>query len=107
VDHCLSTKDEARLDVASLPVVTAFAFHIQEAYNVLLELTEENKMLGAAAEDNVDEEEKDRVEEEMAKAEFVLCELLEVAVHLDYTDEIGRRKISAVVREWLFGFVRT
>ena len=47
------------------------------------------------------------VEEEMAKAEFVLCELLEVAVHLDYRDEIGRRKISAVLREWLFGFVRT
>jgi condensin complex subunit 3 len=100
VDHCLSTEDEARLDTASLPVVTAFAFHIQEAYNALLDLAEENTMLGVADQEEVDKEERDRAEDNLAKAEFVLCELLMVAVHLDYTDEIGRRKVSAVVREW-------
>jgi condensin complex subunit 3 len=90
--------------VASLPAVTAFAFHIQETYNGLLELTQENKALEAAAEEDVDEGERDRLDEEIAKAEYVLRELLRIALHLDYTDEIGRRKSFAVVRKWLFGF---
>jgi len=95
VDHCLGTNDEIRLHAASLPVVTAFAFHIRDAYNVFLELTEENKIFEAAAKENLDKE------EEIAEATFVLCELLKVAVRLDYTNEIGRRRISAVVRKLL------
>ncbi|KIM86130.1 hypothetical protein PILCRDRAFT_816668 [Piloderma croceum F 1598] len=101
VDHCLSRKGEPSLDAVSLPVVTAFAFHIQEVYNVFLELADENNMFEAAAGEDVDEQERDRVEEEMAQAAFVLCELLKVAVHLDYTDEIGRRKLSVVLRNML------
>lgn len=107
VDHCLSRKDEPNLDAASLPVVTAFAFHIQEVYNAFLELADENKMFEVAAGEDVNEEERDRVEEEMAQAAFVLCELLKVAVHLDYADETGRRKLSVVVRESIFDFFCT
>lgn len=36
VEHCVSIENEARLESASLPVVTAFAFHIQEAFNPFL-----------------------------------------------------------------------
>jgi len=61
-------------------------------------------MFEAVAEEDVDEEERGRVEEGMTQAAFVLCELLKIAVHLDYTDEIGRRKLSVVVRELIFGF---
>jgi len=107
VDHCLSRKHETSLDAASLPVVTVFAFNIQEVYNVFLELAEENKMFEAVAGEDVDEEERDRVEEEMAQAVFVLCELLNIAVHLDYTDEIGRRKLSNVIRKFFSAFSRT
>ena len=36
VEHCKDTKEEARLE-AALPVVTAMAFRIQEAYNGLMD----------------------------------------------------------------------
>ena len=54
VEQCISTKNEARLESASLPVLTAFAFHIQEAYNSLLAVLEEietAKLLRAGLED--------------------------------------------------------
>jgi hypothetical protein len=37
VDHCVSTKESTRLEKV-LPVVTAHAFRIQEAYNTLLDV---------------------------------------------------------------------
>ena len=87
VEHCDS---EARLEAAAMPVVTAFAFYIQEAYNSLLEVLEQENN----AED--DEEAEDR-SEEVAKREVILGELLRMAVKLDYMDEIGRRKVFSVV----------
>ena len=37
-------------------------------------------------------------EEESTDAEFVIAELLSLATHLDYSDEMGRRKMFDVVR---------
>ncbi|KAJ7485781.1 nuclear condensing complex subunit [Mycena latifolia] len=86
---------EEQLERAALPVVTAFAFHIQEAYNRLLavlDAAEVAKELDAA---------DDEVEEELAMREVVLGELLRMAVRLDFMDEIGRRKVYTVTRDVL------
>ncbi|PPQ76775.1 hypothetical protein CVT24_010736 [Panaeolus cyanescens] len=101
VEHCIKSKNEAKLDSASLPVVTAFAFHIQEAYNRLLSVLQDiaNSKLMRAGTDN--EEEDEELEEELAKREVIMSELLKMALKLDYADEIGRRKVFSVVKDML------
>ena len=85
VDHCVSTKENVHLEKV-LPVVTAHAFRIQDAYNSLLD------SLAAIEEPGGDEE----VAEDR---EFILAELLRLALNLDYADEIGRRRLEQFVRE--------
>ncbi|KAF7365576.1 hypothetical protein MVEN_00431000 [Mycena venus] len=104
VEHSLGEEREDRLESAGLPVVTAFAFHVQEAYNALLQAIEGAEVATRAAEERGAEEEEaeaDEAEEELAKREVVQSELLRMAVKLDYGDEIGRRKIYAVMRDML------
>lgn len=94
VEHCIKTDNEARLESASLPVVTAFAFHIQEAYNQVLGVFQrmhDGRLTGA--------NESEELEEDLSKCEVVLGELLRMALKLDYGDEIGRRKVFTVVSE--------
>ncbi|KAJ7104390.1 nuclear condensing complex subunit [Mycena belliarum] len=86
---------EERLEGAALPVVTAFAFHIQEAYNRLLSVLD-----AAEVAKDLDGEDED-AEEELAKREVILGELLRMAARLDYMDEIGRRKVYTVTRDVL------
>ncbi|KAI0266182.1 nuclear condensing complex subunit [Gloeopeniophorella convolvens] len=87
VDHCVSAKETARLEKV-LPVVTALAFRIQEAYNTLLDA------ITAAEESGEDDEASD-------EREFVLAELLRLALNLDYADEIGRRRLEQFVRHMI------
>lgn len=84
-------QDEERLE-SSLPVVTALAFHIQAQYNSLLALLEEL--------DEPDLSEQDRVEEEqnVIEKEFIIKEMMKLAVELDYSDETGRRKMRGLAR---------
>ena len=106
VDHCKSTKvrllvvwifrfirfklskDDTSLENV-LPVVTVLAFRIQHEYNALTILMGPDA--GIDAEDEL----------EMARGdkEFVVAELLKLAVNLDYADETGRRKMFALVRK--------
>ncbi|KAF9508646.1 hypothetical protein BS47DRAFT_1320578 [Hydnum rufescens UP504] len=88
VDYCISVKEESRLETA-LPVVTALAFRIQHEYNALLALIEVEDP------DEVDED----AEMEKGDKEFIIAELLKLAVNLDYADETGRRKMFALVRD--------
>lgn len=91
--HVLSwNQDNARLE-ASLPVVTALAFRIQHYYNSLLDLARQLE-----EEDGGDDEERD---EKRADGELVVAQLLKLAVNLDYSDEIGRRKMFQLVREYI------
>jgi condensin complex subunit 3 len=101
IEHCIETKNEARLEAASLPVVTAFAFHLQDAYNALLDTLQEMEtaQLLDAGEDE-DAAEVEHREEDLAKREVILAELLRMALKLDYMDEIGRRKVFLVVRKY-------
>ncbi|EMD37496.1 hypothetical protein CERSUDRAFT_154154 [Gelatoporia subvermispora B] len=104
VDHCLSVKDENRLESA-LPVVTALAFRIQDSYNELVKRVQEEaemEFLTAGMERTPEEEEEHaKKEEERMDREFVLGEMLKLAVNLDYADEIGRRKMFQLVRDML------
>lgn len=79
VEHCISEKDEARLE-DTLPVVTALAFRIQDEYN---------KLVGAVNGEGEDPTER----------AFIVGELLRLAVSLDYSDEIGRRKMFQLARQ--------
>ncbi|KAK8850500.1 hypothetical protein IAR55_004418 [Kwoniella newhampshirensis] len=81
VDHCISIKDEARLEEV-LPVVTALAYRIQDEYN---------NLVGAV---------NDEAEDATERA-FIVGELLKLAVNLDYADEIGRRKMFQLAREMI------
>lgn len=96
VDQCVAAKNEARLE-ATLPVVTAMAFRIQERYNDLMVLIQDEMDEGPT---RLEEREEDRIrrEEERMSQEFTLTELLKLAVNLDYADEIGRRKMFQLVR---------
>jgi condensin complex subunit 3 len=93
-DHCVATKDEARME-ATLPVVTALAFRIQLAYNHLIECHQHDD------ETNPFEaiEERRKAEDEILDYEFVVGELFKLALNMDYADEIGRRKMFALVGE--------
>ena len=84
VDHCVSIKDSTRLEKV-LPVVTALAFRIQEAYNTLLDFLDGTEETGGD-------------DEAVDEHEFVLAELLRLALNLDYADEIGRRRLEQFVR---------
>lgn len=97
VEYCVDKKDESRLE-ANLPVMTALVFRLQALYNTYLELLQEED-----SGNKRDKDANDAREEQAANAEFVIGELLRLAIHLDYTDEIGRRKMFGVVREYTAG----
>lgn len=77
-------KNDARLEDV-LPVVTALAFRIQDEYNKLVAVVNE-------------EESSADTESLVAERAFVVGELLRLAVNLDYADEIGRRKMFQLAR---------
>ncbi|KAJ6460347.1 nuclear condensing complex subunit [Mycena vitilis] len=89
VDHCVSPNREdkghgdERMESVGIPVVTSCAFRIQHGYNALVDVQN-----GVDADDR---EEK----------EFIVSEMLKLAVNLDYADEIGRRKMFSLVRDML------
>ncbi|CAE6447053.1 unnamed protein product [Rhizoctonia solani] len=102
IDRCVTDKDNERLD-RSLPVVTMFAFRIQEEYNKLLELLRQLEARDNANSGSDDEDEKKDVqlEEQAIDAELILGELLASAVNLDYGDETGRRRMFQLIRDML------
>ncbi|KAF7354796.1 Chromosome condensation complex protein [Mycena sanguinolenta] len=87
VDLCQKDKDrgELKMESGGIPVVTSCAFRIEQGYNSLIA---------------VNEKDEEKVHEKRAK-EFILAELLKLAVNLDYSDEIGRRKMFSLVRTML------
>jgi condensin complex subunit 3 len=82
VERCIGIKNEARLESASLPIVTAFAFIVQEVYNSLLDVLEEmetTKLLQAGLEE---QEDKEGMEEELTKREVIMGKLLKMVFGL-------------------------
>ena len=72
-----------------LPEVTKLAFFLQRCTNNLIDRV---RMIHASPEG----EEEDAVEQE-----FIVEQILHIALRLDYSDEVGRRKMFALLRETL------
>ncbi|KAG8985209.1 hypothetical protein FRB93_006052 [Tulasnella sp. JGI-2019a] len=96
VDHCIAEKDETRLETA-LPVVTSLAFRIQHYYNAMVELDKQFE----AEEGGTDSDGQAEREEQHSSMVLIIAQMLKVAGNLDYSDEIGRRKMFALVREMI------
>ena len=75
-----------------MPEVTKLAFYLQRYITVLVEALKRV----ATQEITEDEEEEDTVEQE-----FIVEQLLHIARTLDYSDEVGRRKMFALLRQSL------
>lgn len=81
--------------------MTALAFRIQLGYNALLEDIQAEEERVERGEVGLDEA-RQRREDERMDGEFIIGEMLKLAVDLDYADEIGRRKMFQLVRECFF-----
>ena len=96
--YCRSNSNDARLiDLveAKLPEVTKFGFLLQNQINVLIEQVKKIAAPEGEGEDGAE------AEEDTVHQEFIVEQMLHIALTLDYSDEIGRRKISSLMRESL------
>ena len=98
-DYCRTSGKEGgyngprALDVVAeerLPEVTKFGFLLEREINRLI-----NSVMLAASDEIEDGE------EELAQREFVVEQMLHMALTFDYSDEVGRRKVSRLMREAL------
>jgi condensin complex subunit 3 len=74
-----------------LPEVTKLAFYLERYLHALVEALKR-----ADQQEEEDEEEDDTVEQE-----FIVEQLLHIAMTLDYSDEVGRRKMFTLLRQSL------
>ena len=86
---------------AYLPLTTAMAFRISDAYNALVQQQEADDAAAMLGEE--DEEAHAAREEARIEHEITLGELLRTAVNCDFGDEIGRRKMFQTVHGMLVG----
>ncbi|KAK5087654.1 chromosome condensation complex Condensin, subunit G [Exophiala xenobiotica] len=88
-DYCSKNPNAQRQaeDDQKFPEVTRFGFHLQRELNRALELR-------GSVEEEVEEE-------TLAEQDFIAEQLLHIAHTLDYTDEIGRRKMHGLLRQML------
>ncbi|KAG6903032.1 hypothetical protein C0995_007465 [Termitomyces sp. Mi166 len=98
VEHGMATNDDARLE-AVLPVVTELAFRIQDTFNELTSRIDDEEE--ARLMTDLSEDERIQYEDARLEKEAIIGELLQLAVNLDYSDEIGRRKMFQLVRDML------
>ncbi|KAJ1337279.1 condensin complex subunit 3 [Microdochium nivale] len=76
-----------------LPEVTKLAFFLERYLNALIDAIRK-----VNNQDNMDEDEE---EEDTVEQEFIVEQLLHIALTLDYSDEVGRRKMFALLRQSL------
>ncbi|KAK7429538.1 chromosome condensation complex Condensin, subunit G [Neonectria magnoliae] len=77
-----------------LPEVTKLAFFLERYLQVLVEA------LKRVAQQELDEDE-DEEEEHTVEQEFIVEQMLQIALTLDYSDEVGRRKMFTLLRRML------
>ena len=88
-DYCRQEdqgKNEALIE-EKMPEVTKLAFILQRYVNDLVECLQRNN------------ESDENNQEDTVEREFVVEQLLHIATTLDYSDEVGRRKMFALSRE--------
>ena len=91
-DYCRQQHDRKyeTLVEEKMPEVTKLAFFLQRYTNSLVECLRRNHGIYEGGE-----------EEDTVEQEFVVEQLLHIAKTLDYSDEVGRRKMFALLRETL------
>ena len=91
-DFCRAKEDPkySALVEEKMPEVTKLAFFLQRYANTLVEILRRNSRKG-----------KEEEQEEPVEQEFIVEQLLHIGKTLDYSDEVGRRKMFALLREIL------
>ena len=87
-DFCQQNQQYQILCEETMPEVTRLGFYLQKYMNTLLEGITSAAELGGG-------------EEETVEQEFIVEQLLRIALTLDYSDEVGRRKMFSLLREGL------
>ncbi|KAM7223614.1 Nuclear condensing complex subunit [Rhypophila decipiens] len=95
-DFCRSEAKFEALIEEKLPEVTKVAFYLERYIKVLIDAIKRAEEHAPDDEDEEEEEEGDTVEQE-----FIVEQLLHIALTLDYSDEVGRRKMFALLRQTL------
>lgn len=94
-DYCQSVQDDRLQGTLEdkMPEVTAFAYIIQRALNKLMELVDTAAVL------DEDDPEAEEAQDDVEEGDFVVQQLLHIALTLDYSDEVGRRQMYNIMRE--------
>lgn len=87
-DFCQQDPSSRVLCEEKMPEVTRLGFYLQKYINKLLDTIKNAAELGGGDEDTVEQE-------------FIIEQLLHIALTLDYADEVGRRKMFSLLREAL------
>lgn len=87
-DFCQQNPEYQSLCEEKMPEVTRLGFYLQKYTNCLLDTIRSTNEAGGGDEETVEQE-------------FMVEQLLHIAQTLDYTDEVGRRKMFSLLREIL------
>lgn len=95
-DFCRTEGDGKYESLAEekLPEVTKVAFYLERYMKVLIDAIKR-------AEEQEIEDEDEEEEEDTVEQEFIVEQLLHIALTLDYSDEVGRRKMFSLLRQTL------
>ncbi|KAF1951635.1 hypothetical protein CC80DRAFT_480936 [Byssothecium circinans] len=93
-DYCSTTEDDRVRDMLEdkMPEVKIFAFVVQKHLNTLMELVEKVALMGE------EDAEAEEAQEDVEEQDFVVQQLLHIALTLDYADEVGRRQMYNLMR---------
>ncbi|KAH7079705.1 nuclear condensing complex subunit [Paraphoma chrysanthemicola] len=94
-DYCQGAEDDRVQGMIEdkMPEVTMFAFVLQKELNSLMELVDKVAIL------EEDDPEAEEAQEDVEEQDFIVQQLLHIAMTLDYTDEMGRRQMYNIMRE--------
>lgn len=88
-DFCKQVPVHEATHEEKMPEVSQIGYYLQQHLNCLLQT------IKPADSEVLDEEHEERVAEE----DFIVEQLLHIAQNLDYTDEVGKRRMFALLRE--------
>lgn len=97
-DFCRNEASGKFIDLVEekLPEVTKLGFYLERYIEALMTTIRRNE-----SKENEDGSNDDKDEEDTVEQEFIVEQLLHIALTLDYSDEVGRRKIFSLLRQSL------
>lgn len=91
--HAEGNRKYESLVEEKLPEVTKLAFFLERYLNVLIDAIQR-----VNSQENIEDEDE---EEDTVEQEFIVEQLLHIILTLDYSDEVGRRKMFSLLRQSL------